>query len=503
MENQPTKVIHYYPSATGSLFHKSGADYKCIMGPVGSGKSVTCVMELLHKAIEQKPQQDGVRRSRWAVIRNTYADLKTTTLETFQDWIPDSQCPIHTSHAPMDGKLRLDLPDGTKVEATFWFMALDKPEDVKKLKSLELTGAWLNEARYIHQAIMSVVVERVGRYPSMRDGGPTWAGMICDTNPPSNAHWYYRFAELEKPENWEFFRQPPAVLRDKFNNPYINTHGDPSRGILPAENIDRLFGKDKYYMKQLATKTPMEIRVDLEGEYGFLHSGKPVWPQFKTDFHVSKEPLRVYRGMPIILGTDNGRTPATLICQITPFGQLRVLREVHRLDIGAGNFVEQYIKPILDNEFRGMSRTNYCDPACNQKSQTDEFTVLDVWNKHGIKSVEAPCSNRIQPRLDAVENRLMRLVNNPETNSMEPSILVDPSCLFLREALEGGYHFELVRSVGTADEFKEAPAKDKYSHICDALQYVCIANYDDYSQIRDEFSGGPDLNVVVNTNVVW
>lgn len=497
-----TKVVDYYPTPTGAKFHNSCADYKCIMGPVGSGKSVTCVMELLRKAQEQEPQEDNVRRSRWAIIRNTYADLRTTTLETFQDWIPNSWCEIHTSHAPMDGVLKLDMPDGTKVEATFWFMALDQPEDVKKLKSLELTGAWLNEARYINQAIMSVVVERVGRYPSMRDGGPTWAGVICDTNPPSSAHWYYRFAEQEKPDDWEFFRQPPAILRDKFNRPYVNTMGDPSRGIPKAENIERLFGKEKYYIKQLSTKTEREIRVDLEGNYGFLHSGKPVWPQFKDTFHVSKKPLNIYRGLPIIMGTDNGRTPATLICQITPFGQLRVLREIHKIDMGAGNFIKQYVKPLLDNEFSGQRRTNYCDPACAQKSQLDEFTVLDVWNKNGIKSQVAPCSNRLQPRLDAVENRFMRLVNSGETAS-EPALLIDPSCTFLIEALQGGYHFDLVKSVGTADEFKEEPKKDKYSHICDALQYVCIANDDDYAQVIEDYTDGKDLNIVVNKNVVW
>jgi len=173
---------------------------------------------------------------------------------------------------------------------------------------------------------------------------------------------------------------------------------------------------------------------------------------------------------------------------MSPFGQLRVLREVHQVDIGAGNFVKQYVKPILDNEFSSQSRTNYCDPACNQKSQLDEFTVLDVWNRNGIKSEVAPCSNRLQPRLDSVENRLMRLVNSGETAS-EPAILIDPSCTFLKEAMQGGYHVEVVKSGD--DEFKEEPKKDKYSHICDALQYVCIAFDDDYAKIAEEYYDAP------------
>ena len=31
---------------------------------------------------------------------------------------------------------------------------------------------------------------RVGRFPSMRDGGPTWYGVVCDTNPPNTDHWW-------------------------------------------------------------------------------------------------------------------------------------------------------------------------------------------------------------------------------------------------------------------------------------------------------------------------
>ena len=34
---------------------------------------------------------------------------------------------------------------------------------------------------------------RVGRYPSKEDGGPTWRGVILDTNPPDDDHYIYRF----------------------------------------------------------------------------------------------------------------------------------------------------------------------------------------------------------------------------------------------------------------------------------------------------------------------
>ena len=45
---------------------------------------------------------------------------------------------------------------------------MDRPEDVKKLLSLELTGIWINEAREIPKSIVDACTMRVGRYPSMR-----------------------------------------------------------------------------------------------------------------------------------------------------------------------------------------------------------------------------------------------------------------------------------------------------------------------------------------------
>ena len=103
-------------------------------------------------------------------------------------------------------------------------------EDVKKLLSLELTGVWINEAREIPKSIIDACTMRVGRFPSMRDGGATWYGVICDTNAPEEDHWWPVMAGdvpvldhisreealmLVKPDNWKFFTQPSAMLENK------------------------------------------------------------------------------------------------------------------------------------------------------------------------------------------------------------------------------------------------------------------------------------------------
>ena len=60
----------------------------CIRGPVGSGKSVACCIEIFRRALAQKKSPDGIRRSRVAIVRNTNPQLRTTTMKTWLDWFP-------------------------------------------------------------------------------------------------------------------------------------------------------------------------------------------------------------------------------------------------------------------------------------------------------------------------------------------------------------------------------------------------------------------------------
>ena len=68
---------------------------------------------------------------------------------------------------------------------------------------------------------------RVGRFPSIRDGGPSWYGVMCDTNAPEEDHWWAVMAGdvdvpdyipqeqalmLHKPDDWTFYSQPPGML---------------------------------------------------------------------------------------------------------------------------------------------------------------------------------------------------------------------------------------------------------------------------------------------------
>lgn len=185
------------PGKEAAKFHKANGFVRGLMGPVGSGKSSSCCVEIVSRALRQEPGRDGVRRSRWLIIRNTYPELKSTTIKTWEQWFPPEVAPIKWD-TPITSTLNIsNIGDGTSLNLEVMFMALDKPTETGKLRSLELTGAWINEASEVPKEIFDMVTQRVGRYPARTQGGPSWHGIILDTNPPDDDHWYYKVARRE------------------------------------------------------------------------------------------------------------------------------------------------------------------------------------------------------------------------------------------------------------------------------------------------------------------
>lgn len=83
-----TKSVTYLPYPTMTAMHQGITNqFRYVAGPPGSGKSVGCFMDLLAIALRQEPDPDGIRPTRFAVIRSTYGELEETTLETMKSWL--------------------------------------------------------------------------------------------------------------------------------------------------------------------------------------------------------------------------------------------------------------------------------------------------------------------------------------------------------------------------------------------------------------------------------
>jgi hypothetical protein len=77
--------IVYNASPTAAKFHADDTKIRALMGPIRTGKSVSCVIEGLHRAGMQARGKDGKRRTRWLVVRNCYDD-QTEILTAKRGW---------------------------------------------------------------------------------------------------------------------------------------------------------------------------------------------------------------------------------------------------------------------------------------------------------------------------------------------------------------------------------------------------------------------------------
>lgn len=447
----------YVPPPTILQFHKTDSLVRGIVGPVGAGKSVGCTMELLSRSVRQQPHSDAVRRTRWAIIRNAYPELRSTTMKTVRDWLPEEIFSIQSSF-PITGTLDFVLPDQTRVLSEWIFIALDRPEDVKKLKSLELTGVWMNEANELHKEALEMAISRIGRYPSMMQGGPDWSGIILDTNAPSEDSWWYELFEQEKPDGYICFHQPPAILQA--TDPLT---GKPTwTGHPEAENIKNLKDGYEYYLRQIPGKSQAWINVFLCAKYGESLVGRPVFAgEFSLQHHTTKEVLRPDRSTTVVIGFDWGLFPACVFAQLDKFGSLNILQELApETDVSLEAFLEDYITPMIMENFQGCNFVGYGDPAGRGRSQIDKRTPFSVVAQHGIRCTPV-YTNDFLPRRDAVASFLNR----------REGFMLSAKCPKLRKALAKDYHY---KSKGGGAEYAVKPEKNMSSHVADALQYLCV-----------------------------
>jgi len=409
------------------------------MGPVGSGKSVASTFEVIRRATMQEPNKQGIRKSRAAIVRETARQLQDTTIKTFHDWFPPGVCGTY-----MRTTKTYFFKVGD-VECEIMFRALDDADDVANLNSLELTFAWFNECRDINPTIVDAMSKRIGRFPSAKDGGPTWFGMWGDTNPPTmDTWWYYQMEKLDPADGvspndngWDVFKQPSG------RSPY-------------AENIENL--PEGYYDTQ--GRSDEYIRVYIDGEYGLSTAGQPVYKYFRPDYHMAHDMLEpIINGVrPIIVGMDLGLTPAAVIGQQDPRGRILILDECVSFDMGIQRFVRTVLKPKIIERFSGAPVIVISDPAGVQRAQTDERSAIDIIKAEGLKVMSAR-TNNVSARLSAVDDFLMRQVDG------DSAFLVDPKCTQLKAAMMGGYRFH--KKNGNIE-------KNKHSHVAEALQYLML-----------------------------
>src|ERR1700731_2245452 len=119
--------IDFTATPTCGEMMASEAFGRLIAGPVGSGKTTACLMELLRRAIQQRPALDGYRSTRFAIVRQTLKQLKDTVLKDCKAWL--------TAAAPLgvwkvsEGTFHLDFDT---VRSEWVFIPLEDAGDYQR-----------------------------------------------------------------------------------------------------------------------------------------------------------------------------------------------------------------------------------------------------------------------------------------------------------------------------------------------------------------------------------
>jgi hypothetical protein len=468
--DQHGRVIWAVTDEVLSQFMLSTAPVQIVMGPIGSGKTVACILKMWKVANEQRPGRDGIRRTRWALVRNNYPQLRVTSVRTFLDVFPEKCFGTFKWTQPPSYIVR-----SGNVEMAVDFLALDKSEDVSKLRSAEYTAVFFNELSFIDEkTIFDEAQSRCGRFPPVRDGGATWSGILADSNAPAQDNWLSLMAglvplpegllsderaALEWPPSWDFFAQPAGLIEVRRGDGTLAGYDTNPK----AENARWL--PPKYYGNLIAGKSRAWIKSRILNQVAVVVDGEPVWPSFRREWHVAKAALRPTPGNEIWVACDFGRSPAALFSQFVN-NRVIVLHELQGFNISSIAFAP-LVKKTLEQKFPGYRFQACGDPSGSHKNEADERTSFEVFRSVGIPMRPAPVKmNMIETRLAAVDSVLSSLHDG------KSRLLISPTCRTLITALEGAYCFE--RKVSSS-EIKTEPAKNKYSHVADALQYLCIS----------------------------
>ncbi|MDE2040647.1 MAG: hypothetical protein KGJ45_11625 [Elusimicrobia bacterium] len=438
-----------------------------IRGPIGSGTSSASCMKIYRQAISQrKSTLTGKRRSKWIIVRSTYPELLETTIKTWLDWFPEHLYGRMTWERPPVHEVRVG-----DVELDVIFLALDEAEDIKKLRSLEYTGVWFNELEFANKPIFDEAESRTGRFPSMKEGGSNWDGVIADMNAPPEDHWLpvltgevpppEEMPEAERellglPSNWGYHIQPPALdeIRD-------------SRGVVVgyktnprAENLKWL--KPGYYEEKARGKTKAWIDSRLRNVITLVIDGDPVWPSFNLDTHVAAMPLLPVKGHEVIIGMDFGRRPCAVFMQEI---NNRVFVQFELRAYGASSITFAPIfKKFLEKNYPGFKYRIYGDPKGQDKGQAHERTSYDIFKANGIIVTPAPVKNNaLPPRLAAVDSLLTTMHHGLPRFQISPT-----GCPTLKAAMAGRYHVKK-NALGDPE-----PVKDKFSDVADCVQYAAL-----------------------------
>lgn len=403
------------------------------IGVLGGGKTWLLCRLMLGMAL-QYPGFRGFIGRQYAV------DLEETTRRTWADLLAACQAQIDTP-ARQAGVRPEKIPrlcTYLKQESRYTFAngsvvlfgALERGHE--KWKSLEIHAYGLDEASQISDEAVMILH---GRIRAAHCGAPRCG--LAVSNPSSKLHWLY---------DW-FVRDPrPGHLLFRANP-------DENRVNLPPNYYETL--RSKY--------TPEMIARYLDGHWGDIGGGDPLFPTFRTALHVQSAPYQPTQ--PLLVGVDYGfQSPAVVWAQRRGADRLHVLHTWLPRQIDTYRLAQGILRATTERWPKAAPPQVFAGVDGGMKKDTEGKSSADILAGFGLRPMA---------RYYATERgwNILRHLLEPGPDgvarfTVEPTAANAP----LIDALDGGLRYQrdkeaLVEKTGIYDP----PA--------DALRYILVHTF--------------------------
>ena len=471
------------------------APVNMIVGPTGGGKTTGSARRCLRVARWQEPSpRDGIRKARIVVVCPTYRRAWDTVMPSYFKVFRASIGEFRGSRGdPADHIFDAILNiDGTasRVHVEVLFRAVNDLDIEEFFRGFEFTAAWLPEADTNGDldAILSMGSNRAGRYPEPEDRPDEaevspYRGIWGDANAPMIGTPFYR----------RFYQRlmPTGKAAPTTDRMWVQPGGRSAN----AENMANLRKLDpNYYGAMAAQLDTYDERRLIDNRPGYGRHGQPVHPNFDDVIHVANQEIAIDPYSDLVVSVDCGSgalIPGATFEQRRYSGQWCYLEEVF---VREGQMSLQElggrIRQVAESpKYAKAKGAVICvDPAAASRSPQTEYSDAQALQQYaGIEVLLAPTNNPKFRRGALDKLFLGRVSGDPRS----PLILIDAACQGLIEGLAGGFHYPR-----RAGQVAPSPAKNRYSHICEAAEYgpLTIDGRDaqEGRLIRPAFAGGED-----------
>ncbi len=439
------KKVEFIANPTQKVFIESKYEADLFQSRKGEGKSAALAWAAFYYT-KHNPGCTGI------AIRDTWENLKRTTLEEFFFWFPDG---VFGKWYSGDKLWVWDTPK-TGLEGKIYWLGVDGEEDATKISSMPLAFALIDEpsaaagsSAGIPEFIFTTILAQ------LRQKGMNWYACKLAQNNPDESHWTYKL----------FVDPGTAHAIDPKTNSPVKLLPDQEGGFKSfqtrePENLQNL--PPGYYesMERNWKSRPDLIKRFVKGKTGFQQVGKPVTPEWDDDLHLANE-LEPVKGRSLLLLWDGGLHPTCVITQVTPAGYWLILESYVGNGIGTFQLIEDIVQPRLATRFQGFTWEHVGDPNLRSSEQSNS-------RNSAVRVIQSELGGRWHQGVESISGRTEPL-KGVLTRTIHGVGVIQVDRRYAKEiwfALRGGWHFHKARSgvVG-------AIVKDEHSHPGDCMGY--------------------------------